>query len=122
MSSVGSKIRELRKDRGMSLDDLARKIGTNRSTVMRYESGRIDPIPALRLVALAQALSTTVAYLTDDNVGYVSGINDVEYRAHGIDIERYGQLENILNRLSADGIEKLYAYAEDLLASGKYNR
>lgn len=47
----------------MSADELARRIGKDRSTVYRYESGGIDKVSVDMLEPLANALETTPAFL-----------------------------------------------------------
>ena len=47
---IGKQIRKRRKELKMSVDELARKIGKDRSTVYRYENGDIGNMP-LELVA-----------------------------------------------------------------------
>ncbi len=53
------KIRELRKEKGLSLEDLAEAVGTSRQTIYRYEIGVISNIPSEKIEALAKALGTT---------------------------------------------------------------
>ena len=40
--TVGSRIREFRKRLGLSVDDVAEKLGKNRATIYRYESDDIE--------------------------------------------------------------------------------
>lgn len=47
----------------MSADELAKRIGKDRSTIYRYESGDIDKVSVDMLEPLALALDTTPAYL-----------------------------------------------------------
>lgn len=61
--SIGQRIKLLRKKRGMSLDELAAKLGKNRTTVYRYENGDIENLPLGILNPLADALDTTPGYL-----------------------------------------------------------
>lgn len=61
--SIGQRIKTLRKKRGMSLDELATKLGKNRTTVYRYENGDIENLPLGVLNPLADALDTTPGYL-----------------------------------------------------------
>lgn len=61
--TVGERIKILRKNKGVSIDDLAAKLGKNRTTVYRYESGDIENLPLEILTPLAEALDTTPAYL-----------------------------------------------------------
>ncbi len=61
--TVGSRIREFRKRLGLSVDDVAEKLGKNRATVYRYESDDIENLPAPVLEPLAKVLQTTPAEL-----------------------------------------------------------
>lgn len=57
---IGEKIRIRRMEQGMSLQDLADRMGyANKSTVARIESGEIDP-PQSKVVKFADALGTSV--------------------------------------------------------------
>lgn len=61
--SVGERIKEKRLEMGLSLEDLAKAIGVNRSTVKRYEDGKILRIPHNVIEMLAVILNTTPEYL-----------------------------------------------------------
>ena len=61
--SIGKRIKMLRTKRGLSIDDLATKLGKNRTTVYRYENGDIENLPLSILNPLAEALDTTPAHL-----------------------------------------------------------
>lgn len=61
--TIGQKIKELRQQLNMSVDDLAVKLGKNRATVYRYERGDIENLPLDVLEPLANALETTPGYL-----------------------------------------------------------
>lgn len=61
--TIGKRIKILRTQRGMSIDELASKLGKNRTTVYRYENGGIENLPLDILNPLAEALDTTPAYL-----------------------------------------------------------
>lgn len=60
---LSERIRSLRKEKSMSLEQLAELIGTSRQTVHRYETGAISNIPSEKVEALARALGTTPASL-----------------------------------------------------------
>lgn len=47
----------------MSVDELARRIGKDRSTVYRYESGEIGNLPLELLLPMSEALETTPQHL-----------------------------------------------------------
>jgi transcriptional regulator with XRE-family HTH domain len=62
--TTGERIRTRRKQLGMSVDDLAAKLGKNRATIYRYESDTIE-MPASLLKPLADALDTIPDELMD---------------------------------------------------------
>ena len=62
--TTGERIRTRRKQLGMSVDDLAAKLGKNRATIYRYESDTIE-MPACLLKPLADALDTIPDELMD---------------------------------------------------------
>ena len=60
---IGQKIRALRKQNNMSVDELAKKLNKDRATIYRYENGDIGSLPANILEPLALALNVTPADL-----------------------------------------------------------
>ena len=75
---LSERIRELRKERGMSLEALADAIGTSRQTVHRYETGVITNIPSEKVEAMARALGTTPARLMGwEDEGDFSTLNSI---------------------------------------------
>jgi transcriptional regulator with XRE-family HTH domain len=61
--TIGKRIKLLRTQQGMSIDELAAKLEKNRTTVYRYENGDIENLPLSILDPLAEALNTTPADL-----------------------------------------------------------
>ena len=61
--TIGKRIQARRKEIGMTVDQLAEKIGKNRATVYRYENNDIEKYPLDLLQPLADALRTTPAFL-----------------------------------------------------------
>lgn len=61
--TIGERIRNRRIAVGLSVDELAEKIGKNRATVYRYEGDEIENLPATVLEPLSIALDCTPAYL-----------------------------------------------------------
>lgn len=60
---VGKRIKERRKELGMSADALAKQLGKDRSTIYRYEKGDIENMPLDILEPIANALKTTPQFL-----------------------------------------------------------
>lgn len=61
--TIGERIRNRRKELGLSADDLAKMLGKDRSTIYRYENGYIGNFPIDVLEPLAKILKTTPANL-----------------------------------------------------------
>lgn len=57
--TIGKQIRRRRKELKMSVDELARRIGKDRSTIYRYENGDIGNMPLEVLPHMVEALETT---------------------------------------------------------------
>lgn len=61
--TIGQRIKDRRLELGMTVDELAHKLGKNRATVYRYENDDIKDLPVSVLIPLADVLLTTPAYL-----------------------------------------------------------
>ena len=69
MTDIGYRIKQRRKDIGLSAEDIADAIGVSPATIYRYESGDIMNVRIDKLTPIANALHTTEAFLmgwTDD--------------------------------------------------------
>lgn len=62
----GKRIRERRKALKMSAEELGKKIGRDRATVYRYEGEYVEKIDIDVLRSIADALQTSVQYLTGE--------------------------------------------------------
>lgn len=61
--NIGQRIKQRRKEMGLSADELGKKLGKDRSTIYRYEKGDIENLPLDLLEPIANALETTPQYL-----------------------------------------------------------
>ncbi|GIO34383.1 transcriptional regulator [Paenibacillus albilobatus] len=75
MNVMGSRIKELRLQKGMTQDELAEKLGMNRANISNYERGQITNIPSDKLDIMAD--------LFDTNVDYIMGRSDVREKEAG---------------------------------------
>ena len=97
VSAIGQRIKERRKELGLSADDLARRIGKSRATMFRYENGEIEKLSIDVAKPIAEALGLTLAALLgwEDNAVVIP----------------YEQAQKTLNSvLSEDEIELLGLY------------
>ena len=62
-SDMANKIKELRKSKNMTLEDVGKIVGVGKSTVRKWETGMIENMRRDKIADLARALDTTPAYL-----------------------------------------------------------
>lgn len=69
-SDFSRKIYQLRKERGMTLEEVGNIVGVGKSTVRKWETGMIANMRRDKISLLAKALGTTPAFLMgwDDNI------------------------------------------------------
>ena len=60
---IGKRIKECRVSAGMTLDELASIIGVNKSTVQRYENGKIAKVKLPIIQSIAEALNINPAWI-----------------------------------------------------------
>ena len=61
---VGKRIKERRNEIGISMPELGRRVGVNKSTIQRYETDGVNPNRSMIINGLADALQTTPGWLT----------------------------------------------------------
>lgn len=61
--TMGDRIHRLRKEQGLTLEDIGRAAGVAKSTVRKWESGSITSIRTDKVQKVAAALDTTLDYL-----------------------------------------------------------
>lgn len=68
--NIGHNLKKRRLTLGYTLEEVAKKVGTSKQTIHRYETGIIANIPSDKIEALAKVLQTTPAYLMgwEDNL------------------------------------------------------
>ncbi|MGI6607554.1 MAG: helix-turn-helix domain-containing protein [Erysipelotrichaceae bacterium] len=108
MNIVGKRIKELRLQQKMSVEELANKIGKNRVTIYRYEKGEIENVPYTILIPLAEALNTTPTYLL--------GMEEKEYENNNNSC--LNELNNCIKKynFTDEELEDLLKYAKFLIS------
>lgn len=66
MSTIGEKIKTLRKERNLTQKELANKIGVTASTVTKYENGQLEPNIEV-LNKIADIFNISISDLIDNN-------------------------------------------------------
>ena len=107
---IGERIRITRIKQGLTIDELASRLGKNKTTIYRYENGNIENLPLGILDSLASALNTTPAYLMGWSEDYGKG--------HSTELTYlYKWFTNHdLNSLTEDECAKVLEYAKFLIS------
>lgn len=63
MANVNENIKMLRKQLGITQEEVGKRIGVSKQTIQRYESGEISNIPYDKIVGLSKALSCSPAQI-----------------------------------------------------------
>ena len=108
---VGKRIRQRRVEIGMTVDELANKIGKNRATIYRYENGDIEnlPLPVLEPIAKAlgiepsDLLSTTETMSTEEQHKSSEIVIDVKADTSELDrvIEKLKEANSLADELAS---------------------
>ncbi len=97
---IGERLQELRKDKGLSQDDIAKILGVSHYTVSSYECNRSDPDDKSKI---------KLAKLFDVSIDYLIGLIDEPFS--------YNRSKNIIStpkNFDKDDIEKIKSYIEFL--------
>lgn len=102
---VGERIKERRTELKLSMPELGKRIGVNKSTIQRYEADGVDPKRTMIINGLAEALLTTPDWLT--------GLSDEKeysiYTVCQMDLEKHikGYLEAVTNTVNGEPHQQL---------------
>lgn len=103
----GERIKKLRKEKGITQEEMAKALKTTKQTISKYEKGIVTNIPSDRIEALSKLLETTPEYILgwekkveEDPVGEANKLADwymgLEYKETDAEVrlmlEEYGQL------------------------------
>lgn len=102
---VGGRVKERRIELGLSMPELGKRIGVNKSTIQRYEADGVDPKRTMIINGLAEALLTTPEWLTGLS-------DDKEYSIYTVcqmDLEKHikGYLEAVTNTVNGEPHQQL---------------
>ena len=68
--TVGEKIHYLRTKNNMTMDDLARELGVQRSAINKYEKGIVVNLKRSTISALCRVFGVSSSYFLDDNAQF----------------------------------------------------
>ena len=117
-SSTADKIRQLRLERGLTLEQVAKIVGVGKSTVRKWETGMIENMRRDKIAKLAFALGTTPEFL----IGWDELDGKKEAAPQGELSEEELALLSSFRELNEEGRDKVLSYVEDLNRAGIYKR
>lgn len=104
-SSLGRKVKALRRKKGFSLEDLAKATGSSKSYMWELESKPVARPSAEKLMRIAEALEVTPEFLLDEE-RTEAGDEDADqafYRKYqSLDTNAKARLKRILKALEED--------------------
>lgn len=110
--NAGERIKMLRKQKGISAESIAEKIGVSPSTIYRYENNDIASMKIDNLKSIAKILGVDASYLMGwQDLDTLASVSGSELR-----------LIELSRNLNTEGLSRLLSYAEDIIASGRYNK
>lgn len=114
IEDVREALKNSRLSLGMTMKDLADKVGVSEGTVSRWESGDIENMRRDKIVKLAKALEISPAII----MGWDDPAPSAPASPSLADHEE--ALLHVYRQLNDEGQEKVRGYTEDLAASGRY--
>ena len=111
--TTGERIRERRKELGISADVLANTLKVSRSTIFRYENGDIEKLPIDRLEPISKILHTSPAYL----MGWIEDNKMPATISDDGPMDKWDELIRLLRQVPEEKQEMLYSMIEAALKS-----
>jgi transcriptional regulator with XRE-family HTH domain len=118
---MAERIRERRLAMGLTQEDLASKLGLQKSAIAKYENGRVENIKRSVIARMSEVLLCNPAYL----MGFS---DDIELKQNSVSsslsLQSLTFLESeflrMFRKLNIEGQQKVQAYMEDLISLDKY--
>ncbi|RDG22069.1 multidrug transporter, partial [Lactiplantibacillus plantarum] len=96
--NVGDRMKSIRKQQGISADQLAESIGVSRSTIFRYEKGDIEKMPIEVVANVASSLHVSLIDLMGISNDSISE-----------------KITEIVSKLNTNRQQNVYNYADNQL-------
>ena len=115
---IGKRIKTRREELNLTQEDLGKALNMNKSTIQRYENGKIEKIKLPVLQAMASLLQVNPEWLILKSDEPTSSPSDDLSSPPNEE----QQLIELYRQLNPEGQEKVTDYADDLVNSGKYKK
>ena len=94
MESMGDRIKRLRKEKGLTQEELGKKVGLKRAAINKYEKGNVENMKRSVIAELSTFFEVTP--------GYLMSLSDYD-------------INEIFNKLDDENKKTVYDYAERTL-------
>ena len=102
--NMAKRIKDLRLEKGLTLEQVGNLVGVGKSTVRKWETGMIANMKRDKIASLAQALGTTPAYL----MGWEETTNNEQ-----------NKLISLIEQLTDEETEELSNFVDYLISKRK---
>ena len=114
---MGEKIKMLREQKSMTLEELGNKVGVGKSTVRKWENGMIANMRRDKIAKIANALDCSPAYLLGWDQKEIDAVAEIQKEANEYSdrlenkfksfMEEFGELE-----LTQEELQEVFDYAK----------
>lgn len=116
MKNMGDLIKELRIEKGMTLEDLGDKVGVGKSTVRKWENGMIANMRRDKISKVANALGVSPSYL----MGWESNLeNSGSFVANMMMDVEFTNYAKILYEMNDEQRNRVYGYIDAIKKESK---
>ena len=125
MTDLGLKIRTVRKEKNMTQEELAHKIGVKRAVVSKYETNTVIPsIDMLNKISKALEISVGLLLENEDIFKYDEELQNKTQRAFDLMIKQRPQnkLIEAFNKLNGEGQKVAVDRVEELTEIPEYKK
>lgn len=116
---MGQKIKALREQKGLTLEELGNKVGVGKSTVRKWETGIISNMKRDKIAKVASALDVSPSYLMGwENNDFT--YPDTSLGKHGISINVLGRVAAGIPIEAIEDIVDIEEISDTLARTGKF--
>ena len=116
--TVGERVKQARLKAGLNADELAAKIGKDRSTIYRYESNEIEKLPTSIIEPLSRALGVHPSYLMGWEAN--EGLIDIPVATTGVMIPVLGYVRAGVPMTAVENIIDYEEISKEDAAKGEH--
>lgn len=126
MGNMGNRIKLLRKQKGLTQEELGSMIGVNKAAISKYEKGQVENMKRSTIKMLADIFGVSPTYLLgwDDEHGH----SDIAEEVKLLDMvgqlkgEKAAKLLELFSAMNQEGQEKILDFVKDISQINRYRK